>query len=118
MKKEEMKDGIELIMQLLTALLEDLGKAEDAMRSGALEDKDQAIDRAVGLLFVLQASLTEGKEKGYGLSEKLDDLYLYCIKKCARAKKLNDADTLVHVQAIVAEVASAWACLPMTKEVA
>jgi flagellin-specific chaperone FliS len=55
MNKEEMKDGIELIMQLLTALLEALGKAEDAMRSGALEDKDQAINRAVGLLFALQA---------------------------------------------------------------
>ena len=62
--------------------------------------------------------LTEGKEKGYELSEKLDDLYLYCIKKCARAKKLNDVDALVHVQAIVAEVASAWAHLPMIKEVA
>ena len=118
MKKEEMEDGIELIMQLLTALLEALGKAEDAMRSGALEDKDRAINRAVGLLFALQASLTEGKEKGYELSEKLDDLYLYCIKKCARAKKLNDADTLVHVQAIVAEIATGWACLPMTREVA
>ena len=58
------------------------------------------------------------KEKGYELSEKLDDLYLYCIKKCARAKKLNDADTLVHVQAVIAEVASAWAHLPMIKEVA
>ena len=113
-----MEDGIELIMQLLTALLEALGKAEDAMRSGALEDKDRAINRAVGLLFALQASLTEGKEKGYELSEKLDDLYLYCIKKCARAKKLNDADTLVHVQAIVAEIATGWACLPMTREVA
>ena len=118
MKKEEMEDGIELIMQLLTALLEALGKAEDAMRSGALEDKDRAINRAVGLLFALQASLTEGKEKGYELSEKLDDLYLYCIKKCAHAKKLNDADTLVHVQAIVAEIATGWACLPMTREVA
>ena len=118
MNKEEMKDGIELIMQLLTALLEALGKAEDAMRSGALEDKDREINRAVGLLFALQASLTEGKEKGYELSEKLDDLYLYCIKKCDRAKKLNDVDALVHVQAIVAEVASAWAHLPMIKEVA
>ena len=42
-----MEDGIELIMRLLTALLEAIGKAEDAIRSGATEDKDQAINRAV-----------------------------------------------------------------------
>mgnify|MGYP003134289395 CR=1 FL=1 len=118
MKKEEMKDGIELIMQLLTALLEALGKAEDAMRSGALEDKDREINRAVELLFALQASLTEGKEKGYELSEKLNDLYLHCIRKCFRAKKLNDVNDIEHVQVLIAEVASAWAHLPMIKEVA
>ena len=115
MKKEEMKDGIELIMQLLTALLEALGKAEDAMRSGALEDKDREINRAITLLFALQSSVTEGKEKGYELSNKLDDLYLHCVRKCFRAKKLNDVNDIEHVQVLIAEVASAWACLPMWK---
>tara|TARA_R100001082_G_scaffold96163_2_gene63653 strand:+ start:1674 stop:2030 length:357 start_codon:yes stop_codon:yes gene_type:complete len=118
MKKEEMEDGIELIMQLLTALLRALGKAGDAIRSGALEDKDREINRAILILHALQESVTVGKEKGYELPKKLDDLYLYCLRKCARAKKLNDADTLVHVQAVIAEIATGWACLPMAKEVA
>jgi len=118
MKKEEMEDGIELIMRLLAALLGAVGKAEDAMRSGALKDEEQAIKRAVIILSALRASVTEGKEKGYELPEKLDDLYLYCLRKCAHAKKLNDADALVHVQEVIAEIATAWACLPMAKEVA
>ena len=118
MKKEEMEDGIELIMGLLTALLEAIGKAEDAIRSGATEDKAQTINRAVIILSALRASVTKGKEKGYELPKKLDDLYLYCLRKCACAKKLNDADALVHVQIVIADIATGWACLPMAKEVA
>ena len=116
MKKEEMKDGIELIMQLLTALLEALDKAEDAMRSGVIEDKNQAIGRAQRILFGLQTSLD--LDKGHKLPEKLNDLYGYCISKCTHANTNNDVKALEEVRALITEVASAWAHLPMIKEVA
>ena len=118
MKKEEMKDGVELIMQLLNALLEAVGKAGDHIIRNEMEDKDREINRAILILHALRIAVTEGKEKGYELSEKLDDLYLYCLRKCARAKKLNDADALEHVQGVIADIATGWACLPMAKEVA
>ncbi len=114
MKKEEIKDGIHLVQMLFDALLEALDKAEDAMRSN--EDKNQAVGRAIRILFGLQTSLELGK--GYELSEKLNDLYGYCISKCTHANTNNDVKALEEVRALITEVASAWAHLPMIKEVA
>ena len=114
MKKEEIKDGIHLVQMLFDALLEALDNAEDAMRSN--EDKNQAVGRAIRILFGLQTSLELGK--GYELSEKLNDLYGYCISKCTHANTNNDVKALEEVRALITEVASAWAHLPMIKEVA
>ena len=114
MKKEEIKDGIHLVQMLFDALLEALDKAEDAMRSN--EDKNQAVGRAIRILFGLQTSLELGK--GYELSEKLNDLYGYCISKCTHANTNNDVKALEEVRGLITEVASAWAHLPMIKEVA
>ena len=114
MKKEEIKDGIHLVQMLFDALLEALDKAEDAMRSN--EDKTQDVGRAIRILFGLQTSLELGK--GYELSEKLNDLYGYCISKCTHANTNNDVKALEEVRALITEVASAWAHLPIIKEVA
>ena len=116
MKKEEIKDGIHLVQMLFDALLEALDKAEDAIEHGALEDKNQAVGRAIRILFGLQTSLELGKS--YELSEKLNDLYGYCISKCTHANTNNDVKALEEVRALITEVASAWAHLPMIKEVA
>ena len=114
MNKEKVIDGIHLVQMLFDALLEALDKAEDAMRSN--EDKNQAVGRAIRILFGLQTSLELGK--GYELSEKLNDLYGYCISKCTHANTNNDVKALEEVRALITEVASAWAHLPMIKEVA
>ena len=114
MNKEKVIDGIHLVQMLFDALLEALDKAEDAMRSN--EDKNQAVGRAIRILFGLQTSLELGK--GYELSEKLNDLYGYCISKCTHANTNNDVKALEEVRALITEVASAWAHLPIIKEVA
>ena len=116
MKKEEIKDGIHLVQMLFDALLEALDKAEDHIRRNEMEDKNQAVGRAIRILFGLQTSLELGK--GYELSEKLNDLYGYCISKCTHANTNNDVKALEEVRALITEVASAWAHLPMIKEVA
>ena len=116
MKKEEIKDGIHLVQMLFNGLIEAIDEAHGVIEHVKIGDRNQAIARAQKIVFGLQLALDI--EKGGDLAKELNDVYGYCIKRLIHAQAYNDDYALQEVRTLITTISSAWALLPMTKEVA
>ena len=116
MNKEKVIDGIHLVQMLFDGLIEAIDEAHGVIEHVEIGDRNQAIARAQKIVFGLQLALD--MEKGGDLAKELNDVYGYCIKRLIHAQAYNDVKALEEVRALITTISSAWALLPMTREVA
>jgi flagellar protein FliS len=100
-------DAHQLINLLFDAMLQALGKAKLAMRSGDIAGKGRAIGHAVRIIEEgLKASLNEAQ--GGQLAQNLHSLYDYCTLQLTVANLKNDPSKLEEVERLLAPVAQSW----------
>lgn len=96
----------ELIAMLYEGIEQALLAAQGALGRGDIPAKAAAISKAVRLLDEgLKAALDP---QGGELTERLDALYDYCIRRLTEANLRNDAAAVEEVRSLLHPVADAW----------
>lgn len=96
----------ELIAMLFEGLDQTLLVALGALERGDIPAKAAALSKAVRLLDEgLQAALNP---QGGELTERLDALYDYCLRRLIEANLYNDRERIEEVRRLIAPVADAW----------
>jgi flagellar protein FliS len=99
-------DPHELIAMLFEAVDESLLAAQGALERGDIPAKCAAISKAVRIVDEgLRAALDP---KGGELTDNLDALYDYCVRRLTEANLRNDAAMVQEVRGLLAPVAEAW----------
>jgi flagellar secretion chaperone FliS len=100
----------QLITMLFDGLAESLAQAKGAMRSGNIEAKGIAIQRAVRIIDEGLKSCLNLQEGG-PLANDLNDLYAYMTLSLTRANLHNDESVLVEIGGLVEPLRTAWASI-------
>jgi flagellar protein FliS len=100
----------QLITMLFDGLLESLAQAKGAMRSGNVQAKGAAIQRAVRIIDEGLKSCLNMQEGG-PLASDLNDLYAYMTLRLTRANLHNDESVLVEIGGLVEPLRTAWASI-------
>ena len=96
----------ELIAMLFEGLDQALLSALGALERGDIPAKAAALSKAVRLLDEgLKAALDP---QGGELTERLDALYDYCLRRLTEANLHNDRERIDEVRRLMAPVADAW----------
>lgn len=96
----------ELITMLFEGLDQALLAAQGALARGDVAAKGAAIGKAVRILDEgLRAALDPA---GGDLTERLDALYDYCLRRLTEANLRNDAAAIDEVRRLMTEVADGW----------
>ena len=103
-------NGIELIGLLFEGLSESLSLIKCHIVHGSIELKTKYINRANGILFGLIDALD--LENGGDLAIKLQDLYLYMIKKINQVNLNNDSKSVDEIQLLLNDIHQAWKEVP------
>ena len=99
-----------LISLLLAGARERIGSAMAALSEGRVAAKGEAISRACAIIDSLRGSLdhSAGGEVACGL----EALYDYATRRLVEGNATNDPGAFTEVDALLAEVQSAWAAIP------
>jgi flagellar protein FliS len=96
----------ELIAMLFEAVDASLLAAQGALERGDIPAKCAAISKAARIVDEgLRAALDP---KGGELTDNLDALYDYCVRRLTEANLRNDAGMMQEVRGLLAPVAQAW----------
>ncbi|MDH5326595.1 MAG: flagellar export chaperone FliS [Gammaproteobacteria bacterium] len=98
-----------LILMLLEAAIGKLAKAKGYMQHGKIAEKGTHIGHAISIVDALKASLDN--EAGE-ISQNLDSLYEYMIKRMMDANLENDTSILDEVIDLINPIREAWAAIP------
>jgi flagellar protein FliS len=96
-----------LVAMLFDGLVEAIVRASSALQQADMEAKGRAIGRAVR---IVEEGLKAGLnlERGGGLANDLQDLYVYLTVRLTQANLRNDAAALDECRALVDTLRSAW----------
>jgi flagellar secretion chaperone FliS len=95
-----------LILLLLDGAIDKIRAARLAMQRGNIPEKGANTSWAISIIDGLRASLNV--DKGGDLALNLDQLYDYMVRTLVEANLKSDARKLDEVEALLAEVRSAW----------
>lgn len=104
-------DPHRLILMLLDGALERVAMARGCLQRGDIGQKAALLQRVMGIVSELSASLD--LQRGGALAANLHDLYDYIQRQLLRANAENRAASLDEVAALLAEIRSAWAAVPL-----
>jgi flagellar protein FliS len=104
-------DPHRLILMLLDGALERVAMARGCLQRGDIGQKAALIQRVVAIVAELRASLD--LQRGGSLASNLDELYDYIERQLLRANAENRAASLDEVAALLSEIRSAWAAVPL-----
>ena len=110
-------DSHKLIGMLYEGMLQTLARARDAMQSGEIARKGEAISKAIRILEEgLRGSLD--RARGGELAQQLDGLYEYMITRLLYANLKNDPAALDEVARLIGELRDAWHAMPEDARIA
>lgn len=95
-----------LIQMLMNGGLERIAQASGAIQRGKLADKGELIGKAISIIGGLREPLDHAV--GGELSQNLDSLYEYMIRRLLEANRGNDLAALDEVSSLLHEVKSGW----------
>jgi flagellar secretion chaperone FliS len=104
-------DPHRLILMLMDGALERLAMARGCLQRGDIGQKAALIQRVVAIIDELRASLD--LQRGGSLAVNLRELYDYMERQLVRANAENRLGGLEEVTALLAEIRSAWAAVPL-----
>ncbi|MBV61601.1 MAG: flagellar export chaperone FliS [Nevskiales bacterium] len=102
-------DPHQLIQLLLDGATERMALARGCMQRGDLAGKGERISRTIAIIEALRASLDH--QAGGELSERLDALYDYVIRRLLDANMRADVAALDEAASLMEEIRSAWAAI-------
>jgi len=105
-------DPHRLIQLLLDGATERMALARGCIQRGDLAGKGERISRTIAIVEALRASLNFDVEGG--LSERLDSLYDYVIRRLLDANLRADVAALDEAAELMEEVRGAWASIAPT----
>lgn len=97
----------QLVNLLFEALLQHIGLARAALRSGAIAAKGEQINKAVRIIdegLKPALNLAQGGE----LAANLNGLYGYCVLRLTQANVHNDDAALAEVTKVIEPLAQGW----------
>ena len=103
-------DKVELIQMLFDGLVDSLSEARGHIEHRAIEKKSQSLNRASRIVIGLKSALDF--EKGGDLSNNLNELYDYVIRKIVHINIHNDIVALQEIQGLMVEIQQAWKSMP------
>jgi flagellar protein FliS len=96
-----------LIEMLFDAALGHLAQARDALRTGEIARRGQAVSRAIGIVDDgLRASLDPAV--GGAIAQQLDALYEYIVARLVIANAKSDVAALDEASRLLAELRATW----------
>lgn len=95
-----------LIQMLMDGGLERIAQARGAIQREKFADKGELIGKAISIIGGLREPLDH--EVGGELSQNLDSLYEYMIRRLLEANRSNDIAALDEVSSLLREVKSGW----------
>ncbi len=104
-------DPHRLILMLLDGALERLAMAKGCMQRNDIGQKALLLQRVTVIVGELRASLD--LQRGGALANNLRDLYDYVERQLLRANAENRVALLDEVTALLNEIRSAWAAVPL-----
>ncbi|WP_428603351.1 flagellar export chaperone FliS [Sedimenticola sp.] len=99
-----------LVQMLMEGALDKIAAAKGHMLRNEPADKGRYISWAISIISGLQSSLD--MEAGGELSQNLDDLYDYMVRRLGESGAKNDPAILDEVASLLLEVKSAWDVIP------
>lgn len=99
-----------LIQMLIDAAVGKLAAAKGFMVNRKIEEKGKQIGVVIAIIGSLRASLD--KERGGEISENLDQLYDYMIRRLTNANISNDVTILDEVTSLLLPLKDAWDAIP------
>lgn len=103
-------DPHKIVALLLAGAVERVVQGASAIQRGDRAAKLEAINKAIGIVDGLRASLDLGA--GGEIAANLDSLYDYMGQRLILANATEDTGPLVEVQGLLEEIQGAWAELP------
>lgn len=104
-------DPHRLILMLMDGALERIAMARGSLQRGDVAQKAVLVQRIVGIVIELRASLD--LERGGSLAQSLDELYGYMERQLVRANSENKTEYLDEVGSLLGEIRSAWVAVPL-----
>lgn len=95
-----------LIQMLMDGGLERIAQARGAIQREKFAEKGELIGKAISIIGGLREPLDH--EVGGELSQNLDSLYEYMIRRLLEANRSNDIAALDEVSSLLREVKSGW----------
>lgn len=99
-----------LVQMLMEGALDKIAAAKGHMLRNEVADKGRYISWAISIVSGLQSSLD--MEAGGELSQNLDDLYDYMVRRLGESGAKNDPEILDEISSLLLEVKSAWDVIP------
>ena len=99
-----------LIQMLMEGALDKIATAKGHMLHDNMAEKGRHVSWAISIISGLQSSLD--MEAGGEISQNLDDLYDYMVRRLGKAGADNDPAILDEVSSLLLEVKSAWDVIP------
>jgi flagellar protein FliS len=100
-----------LVAMLYQGAMDRMSRAIGHCERGEVSKKGECLSRAAAIVDQLRDSLN--MEAGDGqLSQRLDDLYEYMIRRITEANFRNDTEMMKEVHGLLAELAEGWNAIP------
>ncbi len=99
-----------LVQMLMEGALDKIAIAKGYMLHNETAEKGRYISWAISIVSGLQSSLD--MEGGGAISQNLDDLYDYVVRRLGQAGAENDPAILDEISSLLLEVKTAWDVIP------
>ena len=99
-----------IIQMLMESALDKLAKAKGLIQNKKITEKGNQIGLVVSIIDVLRASLDH--EVGGEISQNLDALYDYMLRRLTEANVSNDINILDEVSKLLREIKIGWDAIP------
>jgi flagellar secretion chaperone FliS len=100
----------QLIQLLMEGALSRIVQAKGSMAHGNMGEKSIQIGKAISIIGGLQGSL-DMEVKG-DISNNLDSLYDYMVRRLLEANQKNDESILNEISGLIVEIKGAWDSIP------
>jgi flagellar secretion chaperone FliS len=106
LQRVESASPVQLVCMLYEIAVQSTNEALDALRSGDILRRGQAVNRATEILFELQGSLRHDVQKEY--SDNLASLYSYLQRQLSRAHAEKSEELFQEVSRLLQTLLDGW----------
>ncbi|MFQ5633815.1 MAG: flagellar export chaperone FliS [Gammaproteobacteria bacterium] len=104
------EDRVRLAGNLMDAAIDRVNMARGHIERNEVALKGEALQRAIGIIDGLRASLDH--DKGGDLAGNLEALYDYMVRRLVEANLKNDASIASEVSGLMSEIKAGWDAIP------